>query len=427
MGLLKDIEASDKKGLFHSDDTYVNYMTGILPLDYANGFWQEVKLADGTSTFVPILGIIGGTFVSIIGDTGSGKSTLADQIAFNIIKDFEDGLMTHIDAERTALRQRILRICGVETDDERIKLKKENIAIEDVLSMFDQVCAAKEAGGTAYKYEVTNKTLDGRKFMAYIPTVFIIDSLPSFNSSEYNTEDLGTNMDQARASKDISRFVNNTIGRALKYNITFLVINHIRPKIVTDRFAAPPPGIMMLKPTETLVRGAVMQFMTQNYFRINMIKSNMYIREDMGFEGFKASIQVAKSKTNFVGASVDVAFNKDIGFDPIFSLYEFASSLGLLQGKNPNLYIQGLDTFKFNRKDFRRRYIEDKTFRDAFMSILKPYFESLLGEKTIAAESRVRYGDLMDMDGISDFDYGEEGMPEINTSIITSKQKRKPK
>jgi hypothetical protein len=71
---------------------------------------------------------------------------------------------------------------------------------------------------------------DGKSFVSYIPTAFIIDSLPSFNSKDFNTADLGTNMDPARASRDVSRFFNNCLDRMSKYNITFFVVNHIRPK-----------------------------------------------------------------------------------------------------------------------------------------------------------------------------------------------------
>lgn len=97
MSLMQELDAGDKKGLFKSNDSFVNYSTGILPLDYANGFWLTVDDGDGGIKQVPITGIIGGTFISVIGPTGSGKSTFADQVGYSIIKDFEDGMLFHID------------------------------------------------------------------------------------------------------------------------------------------------------------------------------------------------------------------------------------------------------------------------------------------------------------------------------------------
>jgi ABC-type glutathione transport system ATPase component len=146
MGLLDELKAKDKAGLFTSNDNKVSYLTGILPLDYANGYWQQIVDEKGNKKVVPVLGVTGGSFTSLIGGTGSGKTTFADQIAFNMIKPYSDGLMFHIDAEKTAIKQRMINVTSRDMSDPRIILKTENTSIEDVLIMFDQVCEIKEAG-----------------------------------------------------------------------------------------------------------------------------------------------------------------------------------------------------------------------------------------------------------------------------------------
>lgn len=395
MSFASELKANDKKGLLQSDDTFVTYPTGILPLDYANGFWMTTQDEAGNIIYEPVIGIMGGTFITIIGATGTGKTTLADQIAYAIINPFEDGIMYHEDCEQTALKPRIIRITGADPDDERVNLKKKDIYIEDVLEMMDTICAAKEAGGDRFKYTVENRTYNRKSFKVYIPTVFIIDSLPAFNSKAFNTADLGTNMDGARGARDVSRFYENSLGKMQKYNITVIVVNHIRVKVEANPYAAAPPGLMMLKPSENLVRGYVSQYLAQNVFRCNMVKSGMYTLDDVGFEGFKASIQIAKTKTAFVGASVDVAFNKDLGYDPVFSLFEFANSIKFIEGKNPYLHFVTLESMKFSRKDFRRKFLDEKPFRDAVLGLLKPHLEQLLGTKEITTNDQVRYGDLM--------------------------------
>ena len=395
MSLMAELDAGDKKGLFKSNDSFVNYSTGILPLDYANGFWLTVDDENGYRK-VPVTGIIGGTFVSIIGSTGSGKSTFADQVGYNIIKPFEDGMLFHIDCELTNLKERMIQITGTDPRDDRLRLKKDHIYIEDVMDMFNQICEIKEKSGNMYKYEVEDRTFDGKKFLAYVPTVFVIDSLPSFNSRDNRTdEDLGTNMDAARAAKDVTRFFTNCLGRMMKYNITVITINHIVPKVSPDPYNQPPKGLMMLKPTEQVNRGYAAQYYSQNYFRIETMKSNMYKVEDVGFQGMKASIQIAKTKTAFVGSSIDACFNGDIGFDPIFSLYEYSKSIGLIDGRNPYLYLNGLSEYKFSRRDFRSKFLGEKNFRDAFMGTLQPHLESLLGSKELSDQDKVQYGDFM--------------------------------
>lgn len=396
MSLMQELDAGDKKGLFTSNDAFVNYSTGILPLDYANGFWLTVDNGDGTTRKVPVTGIIGGTFVSVIGPTGSGKSTFADQLGFSIIKPFEDGMLFHIDNELTNLKERMVQITGTDPRDDRLRLKKDHIYIEDVMDMFNKICDIKEKSGNMYKYEVEDRTFDGKKFLAYVPTVFVIDSLPSFNSRDNRTDqDLGSNMDAARAAKDVARFYTNCLGRMMKYNITIITINHIVPKVIADPYNQPPKGLMMLKPSEQVNRGFAAQYYSQNYFRIDSMKSNMYKYEDVGFQGYKATIQIAKTKTAFIGSTIDVCFNGDLGFDPIFSLYEYAKSIGIIEGRNPFLYLTGLSDFKFSRKEFRHKFLGEKAFRDAFMGGLTPHLEALLGSKDITEQEKVQYGDLM--------------------------------
>ena len=65
--LLDELWAKDKKGLFKSNDVFVNYSTGFLPLDYLNGFWHEWIDSNGMPHRTPITGLIGGRFVTIFG------------------------------------------------------------------------------------------------------------------------------------------------------------------------------------------------------------------------------------------------------------------------------------------------------------------------------------------------------------------------
>lgn len=169
----------------------------------------------------------------------------------------------------------------------------------------------------------------------------------------------------------------------------------------------------MLKPTEQVNRGFAAQYYSQNYFRIDAIKSNMYKPEDVGFSGYKATIQIAKTKTAFVGSTVDACFNGSIGFDPVFSLYEYAKSIGIIDGRNPFLYLTGLSDYKFSRKDFRNKFLGEKNFRDAFMGGLKPHLEALLGSKEVTEQMKVEYGSFMKK--------AEQDMMETDSGILVPK------
>ena len=378
MGFLEELKANDKKGLFRSDDNTVSFPTGFHALDYANGYYQTVKI-NGEYKHIRRLGIPPG-FTTIIGSSGVGKSTFCLGAGWNIVKRFSNGQFIYVDCEKTMTKQRIIEVTGASPEDPRITLMKERTAIEDVLELLDEICERKEANKSEIQIEIKDQSLDGKPYKIYPPTVVVIDSLPSFNGRDYDDTSLGSNVDGMRGAKDVSRFFTNCLDNATKYNIVFLVVNHIRPKAEMNPYAQPPKGLMMLGQAEQLPRGAVAQYYSTTYFRINSKRSDAYTMEDNGFTGFKCIIQLAKTKSNVVGTSFPVAFTGD-GFDPYCSIYEFANSIGLIKGRNPYLYFEGLEDLKFNRKDFVPRMKFEEGFGPRVMAIMRPYFDMLLGDK----------------------------------------------
>ena len=166
-----------------------------------------------------------------------------------------------------------------------------------------------------------------------------------------------------------------------RYNINIFSINHIKSKVDVNPYQASPQQVMMLRPGESLPRGFAPIYYAQNIFRTNSTKSNIYTMEDNGFTGFRCAVQVVKSKTSFIGSTVNLCFNSKIGFDPIYTLYESAEQMGLIEGRNPNLYFKGFDQYKFNRKRFRDKFIEEKAFRMGILDVMQPYFTAMLGVK----------------------------------------------
>ena len=378
MGFLEELKANDKKGLFRSDDNTISFPTGFHALDYANGYYQTVKI-NGEYKHIRRLGIPPG-FTTIIGSSGVGKSTFCLGAGWNIVKRFSNGQFIYVDCEKTMTKQRIIEVTGASPEDPRITLMKERTAIEDVLELLDEICERKEANKSEIQIEIKDQSLDGKPYKIYPPTVVVIDSLPSFNGRDYDDTSLGSNVDGMRGAKDVSRFFTNCLDNATKYNIVFLVVNHIRPKAEMSPYAQPPKGLMMLGQAEQLPRGAVAQYYSTTYFRINSKRSDAYTIEDNGFTGFKCIIQLAKTKSNVVGTSFPVAFTGD-GFDPYYSIYEFANSIGLIKGRNPYLYFEGLEDLKFNRKDFVPRMKFEEGFGPRVMAVMRPYFDMLLGDK----------------------------------------------
>lgn len=434
--LLDDLRSKDKKGLFQTNNVFVNYSTGFLPLDYLNGFWHEWLDSDLKLHRTPVTGLIGGRFVTIFGTSSTGKTTLGDTIGWNIVGDvmldphthvvvpkYENGIFIHVDIERTAIKQRLLDVTGADENDGRFILQNQHTCIEDVMEMVEDICNSKERAGDAAKYEIDGEMFGSKKpIKVYEPTVIMLDSLPSFVPRDTKFGELEGQMSTNRDVAAISQFYMKMLDRMTEYNIMIIAINHIKPKPNTNIYQRPLPQLLMLKDDESLPRGQAPIFYATALFRLNQCgKSKMYTYDDDGFDGFKAILQVAKSKTSFVGGQIPMAFNSRIGYDPIYSLFEFADSIGIVEGRNPNLYIKGAEAFKFSRKTFREKFIYDQTFNAAIMGALKPHLEALIGVKDSITEQNKKLAQvpmnklfIIDKDG----NYVPSGIVETDNGII---------
>ncbi len=397
MGLLNELQKNDKKGLFKNSDVFAHYSTGYLPIDYLNAFTVNYLDENGMMQQDIAPGIIGGRFMTIVGYSGSGKTTLADQIAWNILNDYhndeqkkcftENALLWHFDIEQTALRPRICAITNTKPDEPRISVVREHVSIEDVLEILDKICKAKEAGGDEFKYTIDGKWFGGKPVKVYVPTILILDSLPTFTSREVKSEELEGQMSTNREVGQISQFYSKCLFKMYKYNIMIIAINHIKTKLKINMYEPDKPQLMLLRDGESLPRGQAPIYLASSLFRLNAsgAKANQYTVEDNGFAGFKAYLQVTKTKTSYIGGVTPLAFNEKIGYDPIYTLLEFAFDNGMIDGRQPYLYIKGAEAYKFSKKTFRNRFIDDEMFRLNFMNALKPALEALINKQAMNA------------------------------------------
>ena len=402
MIMLDELRKNDKKGLFKSTDVFTHYSTGFLPIDYLNAFTVNYFDADGNPKSDVVPGIIGGRFITIVGYSGTGKTTLGDQIAWSIVNDYdrhdpetckvfeENALMFHYDVEQTALRSRLARITGTDPREKRIILQKDAVSIEDVMEAIDKICKVKESAGDELKYNIPGKWFGSEKpIKVYVPTVIIIDSLPTFTSREVKSEELEGQMSTNREVGQISQFYTKCLFKMMKYNITIIAINHIKTKLKINMYEPDKPQLMLLKDGESLPRGQAPIYLASSLFRLNATgaKANQYSMEREGFNGFKAYLQVTKTKTSFIGGVTPLCFNEKIGYDPIYSLFEFAYDRGLIGGQGQYLYFQGAEAYKFSRKTFREKFINDEMFGLTVMNALKPCFEHLTALHSVDDEN----------------------------------------
>lgn len=379
--LIEELRKRDKKGLFESNDTIVSYSTGYPPIDFLNGFIYRYRDKETNEIIEkPILGIVGGTFTTFIGFSGSGKTTAAIQFGWNIVRPFSNGLLIHIDVEKTAIKARMLQLTGADPDDPRLILNKYNTSVESVLETISDIANAKEAAGEDAMYVIPKEFWKDpdKPVKMYVPTVIIIDSLASFNSDGRNEDEMEGQMSGGREVAIISQFYTKCLNKMAKYNISVFAINHIKSKLEVNMYQKTAPQVMTMKSGESMPRGQAPVYYAQNIFRLTAKYGMKYTMEDDGFDGVCSIFQVAKSKSSFAGRELPIAFNESIGFDPIHTMYEFACDCKLVQGRNPYLYLPGMEDMKFNRKKFRETFIKNKEFRDRFMDTLTPYMKAMI-------------------------------------------------
>lgn len=437
MSLKSDLLKADKKGLFKCDSYYDCYSTGFLPIDYLNAFRVVYMDENGQPTSKLMTGLMGGKFITIVGYSGTGKTTLAVQMAWSICNSYpedadeetkrkfkENSMFIHVDVEHTATLARIRELTGASKFDvdNRIVLNNENTYIEDVMGMLDQICQAKEANPDEYTYSI-----DGRPFgvnkpvKVYVPTVFLIDSLPAFTSKNTDVSTLEGDMSVNREVKQISQFYTKCLGRMHKYNVSIIAINHIKSKIQTNLYEPDKPQLMLIKNGESLPRGQAPIFYAAYLFRISAsgAKANFKTEEDDGFIGFKSYLLVAKTKTAFIGGNVPLMFNGKIGYDPINTLLALAMEYAINSGNKNKMVLKGAEAYPFARKDFRSKFLEDEMFRIAILNAIQPILDSFVGTTaSINPEENSNFIPINQLVSV-----GEDGIVRANNIIETNTAK----
>ena len=255
--LLSKLREKDKKGLFNSSQVSVTYPTGFVPFDYLNGY--KVKVMDLEENLVgtyPAVGITGGTFVTIIGKSGVAKTTWTIQTAFNMVKNFsDDAFVMCYDLEQALNYTRIKNITGATQEElnNKFVLRQEKNYIEDIFDTIISIANMKESNKVDFMYDTGNVDEFNNPIKAFIPTVIIIDSIPTLASKETDgDEEMKSQTDAMKAAKQLKQFYSRLMPIIKTYNITIFSINHINVKIDINPFAKTQNQIMYLKQDESL-------------------------------------------------------------------------------------------------------------------------------------------------------------------------------
>lgn len=262
--MLDRLREKDKRGLFEPTQTSISYPTGFPTFDYRNGYLVQVRdLSETLVTEYPALGLVGGTFITLISKSGVGKTTLAAQLSANIVKNFDNAFVMHYDLEQTLSYTRIKNITKLKQQEllDKYVLKQELNYVEDIFDAIMGIANEKASNKEEYTYETGFRDEFNRPIFAYVPTFIIIDSIPTLASKPDKDKDGRLKIEfegstyANRVAKNIAQFYKRLMPILKTFNITVIAINHINQKIEINPMMKTQAQLLYMKTDETMPGG----------------------------------------------------------------------------------------------------------------------------------------------------------------------------
>ena len=362
----------------------VAYSTGFLALDFLNGTMVHVKNNEqGKDYKYYSCGFADGSIVMIIGRSGSGKTTFAEQVAANIVRPFENGIIYEDNIEGGIIESRRVELSGFDPEDikNRYVVRNSGISNETVFQRIRMIYDLKIANREALEYDTGLEDIHGERIFKLVPTVYILDSLAMLSPDNILEDDeLGTSMSQTASAKSNSVLFKGIVPYLKSANIILLVINHIQEEVSINPMQRKKAQLSFLKQGESLPGGKKPVYLSNNVIRIDdatKLKSDEAFKID---SGNITMVTLLKSRSNKVGKAIPLVFNPSIGYDPILSLFYFLKSEGAFKGAGAYLYLDGHDDKKFSQGTFKEKYLNDPELREAFHQTVVPYLKKLVPE-----------------------------------------------
>lgn len=406
--LLKRLRENDQDNLFEQSNSLVPYKTGLDLLDYRLGYKLVAKdMDENIIGNHDAIGVVGGSFITLIGKSGTAKTAMACKMAANIVKPYKNGLVIHFDLEgaMTLTRYRNLTNLTNKELSEHIILKSDRTYLENITDTIMAITQEKAKHKKDYTYTTEFKNEFGEKMDLYVPTVFVIDSIPQLSmkpeqkkvkakkgsgEEDYMIDniELGKNTYAMRVARDLTQFFKQYLSIIREYNITIISINHIHPKIQIDNpFAKSQAQVLYLKQDEQLPGGTATVYYANTIIKNVAVGSSKANIEEDGYAGFTVKSEIIKSRTNISGVSVPLVYDQNRGFSNERSLLYYAKEeLGILNGGRRNSrYIGDNKDVRFDELNFVEEFKRPEV-KQVLMDAVQPHLEAMLFGTTDVSE-----------------------------------------
>lgn len=406
--LLKRLRENDQDNLFEQSNSLVPYKTGLDLLDYRLGYKLVAKdMDENIIGNHDAIGVVGGSFITLIGKSGTAKTAMACKMAANIVKPYKNGLVIHFDLEgaMTLTRYRNLTNLTNKELSEHIILKSDRTYLENITDTIMAITQEKAKHKKDYTYTTEFKNEFGEKMDLYVPTVFVIDSIPQLSmkpeqkkvkakkgsgEEDYMIDniELGKNTYAMRVARDLTQFFKQYLSIIREYNITIISINHIHPKIQIDNpFAKSQAQVLYLKQDEQLPGGTATVYYANTIIKNVAVGTSKANIEEDGYAGFTVKSEIIKSRTNISGVSVPLVYDQNRGFSNERSLLYYAKEeLGILNGGRRNSrYIGDNKDVRFDELNFVEEFKRPEV-KQVLMDAVQPHLEAMLFGTTDVGE-----------------------------------------
>ena len=357
----------------------VGYPTGYLAFDFINGTKVEVRTEKTSYTYNSI-GIVDGTMVSMIGRSGCGKTTLALQMAGNIIRPFENGMIMHEELETGSASTRKRQLLRMTEEEFKAKYVSRNTGIntENFFERMKTLHDLKVNNREIYEYDTGLCDTQGNRIFKLQPTVVILDSLAMLMPRDLTEGgEIAGSMTITSVAKVNTQLVKRIIPLLKSANIIWFMINHILP----DPSPIPKKAqVAWLKIGERCPGGETAIYLANNLLRIDD-SSKLSADKDLGINGINVDIQLVKSRTNRPGVSVPMILDYDTGFSPELSLYALLKKHKKINGAGAYLYIGDHSDHKFSQKNILKE-LKNPEFAKIFMDASFEVLETLISSGT---------------------------------------------
>lgn len=393
IGLIESLQENDKskKNLFVPSTMSMGYPTRLAPmLDYMLGYNVHVYEGNNYIETYPSLGIKDGSAVMIIGKSSTAKTTMAIQIASNIVRNYQEGVVIHYDIERSMNYTRIAtlsRFTMPQIASGKYILRRECTTIQDIKRSLAAIYLEKTNNPEKYIVKENIKNEFNRTTEIFAPTVCIIDSIASLLSDiNENTkdgkerlEDVASQTDQMRRAAEIGRFYNEILPMLSAANIIIIVINHIHAR---GSMGIPQAAeLQYLGQDEALPGGKTPPYLSNTLFKASTVNSMKYNKADDGFDGTGIRLRIVKSRGNVNGKEIDLVLNLAKGIDYLRSTLEYANTLGFVGGDRRGKYFLDHKEVKWKPATVYEDFKEHPELSNILFEIIQPSLNNYLQEQ----------------------------------------------